>query len=293
MKSIVNGEASAWNMSDMSKMLMTRPLSKNTQFDLQIPITQAGNYSLSFNANMELVKQGDSAYISVPKTVFEYGEDFQITYNIFDATNITDNTAWIAIAGSVGNEELYAKWGYINSATGAVTAQTSNTISYKILQGNAQFYSDGKFDVDNFLTDPISITILPPSDSVLNEQGSNGSANLSRNKRIYKYGDPINITYKTNTTLSSPWLTITDISSSQYGRWTYIPNSTEETINNFAQNNAANNSGGGGQRTFFVDDSGDFRPGYYQVVIASGGTSVYVERRYADYDNSAKRSYGK
>ena len=194
--SIINGTQTAWNMSDgIDRMLKVSALPQNTQLDLRIPITEAGTYDISFDAGLELTKQGASATLSVPKTVYKYGDEIPISYDIFDASNITDNTVWIAIASTVYHQERYVKWGYVKPI-GEVKAAVSGTVNYTDLPGapqeHASSFKDGsgrllpgsyriyllqgdtgskfydidkdKFEKDDILTDPINITILPPDD---------------------------------------------------------------------------------------------------------------------------------
>lgn len=235
--SIINGTQTAWNMSDgIDRMLKVSALPQNTQLDLRIPITEAGTYAISFDAGLELTKQGASATLSVPKTVYTYGDEIPISYNIFDASNITDDTAWIAIASTVYHQERYVKWGYVG---GKIEAPVSGTIydmdlpgkpqelassfrdgsgrllpgSYRIylLQGNtgSMLYDidNNKFVKDDILTDPINITILPPDDlydeDYLEVESKNwenmvenNTAMLKTKKAIYRYGDKIEIGYK-------------------------------------------------------------------------------------------------
>ena len=196
--SIINGTQTAWNMSDgIDRMLKVSALPQNTQLDLRIPITEAGTYDISFDAGLELTKQGASATLSVPKTVYKYGDEIPISYDIFDASNITDDTAWIAIASTVYHEERHVKWGYIGGAIGKVTAAVSGTVNYTedlpgapqehassfkdgsghLLPGSYRIYllqgstgsgiyntTDDKFLSQYILTDPINITVLPPDD---------------------------------------------------------------------------------------------------------------------------------
>ena len=288
--SIINGTQTAWNMSDgIDRMLKVSALPQNTQLDLRIPITEAGTYNISFDAGLELTKQGASATLSVPKTVYKYGDQIPISYDIFDASKLTDNTAWIAIASTVYHQERYVKWGYVAENIEEGTAAVSGTIddmdllrapqelassfrdgsgrllpgSYRIylLQGStgSKFYDidNNKFVKDDILTDPINITILPPDS--LEGQSVNevkrGDVTLSTPKAIYTHGDDIVISYNiegvSGEVDNRSWISIASPMNWNYSRWAWLTDGTKGTVNFTNPETYQGDKGGNGDDATF------------------------------------------
>lgn len=311
--SIINGTQTAWNMSDgIDRTLKISALPQNTQLDLRIPITEAGTYDISFDAGLELTKQGASATLSVPKTVYKYGDEIPISYDIFDASNITDDTAWIAIASTVYHEERYVKWGYVGGDIGKVTAAISGTVNYTILSGapqeHASSFKDGsgrllpgsyriyllqgntgsgiynttddKFLSQYILTDPINITILPPDN--LDDESVNGNntvenniAMLSTSQAIYRYGDEIEISYKIkglHGVESYSWISMASPVDWTYSRWAYVNDDNLEHTIDFKT--TYEDPGDGSYFESCYDSNGDLLPGYYRIVLVKDGAGL-------------------
>lgn len=307
--SIINGTQADWNMSDgIDRMLKVSTLPQNTQLDLRIPITEAGNYDISFNAGLELTKQGASATLSVPKTVYTYGDKIPISYDIFDASNIKDSTAWIAIASTVYHEERYVKWGYVG---GEVKDAVSGTVfdmdllgapqehassfkdgSGRLLPGSYRIYllqgdsPSGIYDTnyDKFLsqyilTDPINITILPPDN--LDDESKNGKnmvendfAILSTEKAIYRHEEKIEISYKIKGAHGSDnrsWISMASPVDWTYSRWDYVNDNSEGKID---FKTTYEDPGDGSYFESCYDSDGDLLPGYYRIVLVKDGVGL-------------------
>ena len=311
--SIINGTQTAWNMSDgIDRMLKVSALPQNTQLDLRIPITEAGTYDISFDAGLELTKQGASATLSVPKTVYKYGDEIPISYDIFDASNITDDTAWIAIASTVYHEERHVKWGYIGGAIGKVTAAVSGTVNYTSLSGSPQelasSFRDGSgrllpgsyriyllqgntgsgiYDTTNdkflsqyILTDPINITILPP-DSLEGQSVNkveNSIAAISTPKAIYTQGEDIVISYNIEGVSGEDddrsWISIASPMNWNYSRWDWLTDGTSGSVN-FTESY----DGNGDNATFNLcyDSTGHLLPGHYRITLVKDNAGVITE----------------
>ena len=308
--SIINGTQADWNMSDgIDMMLKTSTLSANTQFDFKIPITEAGNYDISFNAGLELTKQGASATLSVPKTVFKYGEDIPISYDIFDAADIRDDTAWIAIASTVYHEERYVKWEYVGGEEGKVTTAVSGTVNYmsfsrkpqelacsfkdgsgRLLPGSYRIYllqgrnsgsnlydtANDKFLKDYILTDPINIAITPP-DSLEGQSVNkveNSIAMLSTPKAIYTQGEDIEISYNIKGAHGSDnrsWISIASPMNWNYSRWKWLTDGTSGSVN---FTNSYDDNGDNATFNLCYDSTGHLLPGYYRIVLVKDNAGV-------------------
>ena len=251
----VTGKISKWSLdSGICKSFKTADTPANTKFEVNIPVTEAGSYKLSFKTNLGLTRTFTSgskkASLSVPKTVFQVGEPIPVAYSSSGLDSSVDARPWIAITKNVSGLDKYISWEYVEANcsyslnAAAMTGQREdNTVkSYINLPAGEykiHFIAGGAANTRNtkywLLSEPINISIV--------EKGSNGttvtrsgtaygSASLTVANNIFVQGESVYIDFTANNLKTpysnyQPWVGISktfDISGTMqdyYTHWDY------------------------------------------------------------------------
>lgn len=150
----VNGDYSSRQLYTPTKGIsgMIKTLSANqddsshdSKLTFRLPVTRQGNYTVNFNTSLDLVQQGTNATLSVPKTIFEYGEPIPISFSSWGLGG-SNGISHIVIAGTInkngddanvasgencinGDERWIKKW-YVGDNTSGTLYTDNPTFRY-------------------------------------------------------------------------------------------------------------------------------------------------------------------
>ena len=260
----INGTVSEWNLSDgICKTFKTESTVSNTKFEVNIPVSEAGDYNLKFDANLGFTRTFTSgskkASISLPKTVFKVGEPIPVAYSTSGLSTANNNGPWFCITKSIGGVDKYISYQYVTKNGSGVldaTLMTGNKEDNSVKDyvwlpaGEYKLYliDDSYSNTRNksywLHDDPINISIVPETNvgTTVTSSGSKyGSASVSVKNNIFCQGADIVINYTTNNLTApngtlQPWLAIAKTISKStgffdyYTHWDYIPATGSNTL---------------------------------------------------------------
>lgn len=252
----INGTVSEWNLSSgICKTFNTASTVSNTKFEVNIPVNEAGEYNLKFDANLGFTRTFTSgskkASISLPKTVFKVGEPIPVAYSTSGLSTATNNAPWFCITKSIGGVDKYISYQYVTkngSGLLDVTLMTGNKEDNSVANyvwlpaGEYRLYliDDSYSNTRNknywLHDDPINISIVPDTNvgTTVTSSGSKyGSASVSVNNNIFCQGADVVINYTTNNLTApngtlKPWIAVAKTVSKStgfydyYSHWDYI-----------------------------------------------------------------------
>ena len=107
----INGKISKWTLSGgICQSFRTQSTVANTKFDVNIPVSEVGSYTLKFNTKLGLTRTYTSgsktASLALPKTVFQVGEPIPVMYASSGLDSSVDARPWIAITKNVGGLDM-------------------------------------------------------------------------------------------------------------------------------------------------------------------------------------------
>lgn len=256
----INGEVSKWTLDDgICKPFRTQSTVENTKFDVNIPVSAAGNYTLKFNTNFGFTRTyasgSKTASLALPKTVFQVGEPIPVMYASSGLDSSVDARPWIAITKNVGGLDKYINWEYVEANhsyalnAAAMTGQREDDTvkSYIDLPAGEYkiyFIAGGAANTRNtsywLLSEPINISIVPKGSTgtkVTRSGTAYGSASLTVENNIFRQGESVYVSFTANglqTPYSNyqPWVGVSktfDINGTMqdyYTHW-YYTNTTQ------------------------------------------------------------------
>ena len=230
----INGKISKWSLdSGICQAFRTQSTVANTQFDVNIPVSEVGSYTLKFNTKLGLTRTYTSgsktASLALPKTVFQVGEPIPVMYASSGLDSSVDARPWIAITKNVGGLDKYVNWEYVEANysyalnAAAMTGQREdNTVKsyvnlpageYKIyfIAGGAANTRDKNYWL---LNEPINISIVPKGSTgtkITRSGTAYGSASLTVGNNIFRQGESIYASFtasnlKTPYSSYQPWI---------------------------------------------------------------------------------------
>ena len=278
----INGKISKWTLSGgICQAFRTQSTVANTKFDVNIPVSEVGNYTLKFNTKLGLTRTYTSgsktASLALPKTVFQVGEPIPVMYASSGLDSSVDARPWIAITKNVGGLDKYVNWEYVEANysyalnAAAMTGQREdNTVKsyvnlpageYKIyfIAGGAANTRDKSYWL---LNEPINISIVPKGSTgtkITRSGTAYGSASLTVGNNIFRTGESIYASFtasnlKTPYSTYQPWIAMskTFVESSgmndYYTHWYYTKTTENGTVRfdknsgNYAQGGIAANT---------------------------------------------------
>ena len=223
----INGKISKWTLSGgICQAFRTQSTVANTKFDVNIPVSEVGSYTLKFNTKLGLTRTYTSgsktASLALPKTVFQVGEPIPVMYASSGLDSSVDARPWIAITKNVGGLDKYVNWEYVEANysyalnAAAMTGQREdNTVKsyvnlpageYKIyfIAGGAANTRDKNYWL---LNEPINISIVPKGSTgtkITRSGTAYGSASLTVGNNIFRQGESIYASY-TASNLQTPY----------------------------------------------------------------------------------------
>ena len=225
----INGKISKWTLSGgICQAFRTQSTVANTKFDVNIPVSEVGNYTLKFNTKLGLTRTYTSgsktASLALPKTVFQVGEPIPVMYASSGLDSSVDARPWIAITKNVGGLDKYVNWEYVEANysyalnAAAMTGQREdNTVkSYVNLPAGEYkiyFIAGGAANTRNtkywLLNEPINISIVEKGSTgtkVTRSGTAYGSASLTVGNNIFRQGESIYASF-TASNLKTPYST--------------------------------------------------------------------------------------
>ena len=225
----INGKISKWTLSGgICQAFRTQSTVANTKFDVNIPVSEVGSYTLKFNTKLGLTRTYTSgsktASLALPKTVFQVGEPIPVMYASSGLDSSVDARPWIAITKNVGGLDKYVNWEYVEANysyalnAAAMTGQREdNTVKsyvnlpageYKIyfIAGGAANTRDKNYWL---LNEPINISIVPKGSTgtkITRSGTAYGSASLTVGNNIFRQGESIYASF-TASNLKTPYST--------------------------------------------------------------------------------------
>ena len=225
----INGKISKWTLSGgICQAFRTQSTVANTKFDVNIPVSEVGSYTLKFNTKLGLTRTYTSgsktASLALPKTVFQVGEPIPVMYASSGLDSSVDARPWIAITKNVGGLDKYVNWEYVEANysyalnAAAMTGQREdNTVKsyvnlpageYKIyfIAGGAANTRDKSYWL---LNEPINISIVAKGSTgtkITRSGTAYGSASLTVGNNIFRQGESIYASY-TASNLKTPYST--------------------------------------------------------------------------------------
>ena len=279
----INGKISKWSLdSGICNAFRTQSTVANTKFEVNIPVTEAGSYKLSFKTNLGLTRTFTSgsktASLALPKTVFQVGEPIPVMYASSGLDSSVDARPWIAITKNVDGLDKYINWEYVEANysyalnAAAMTGQREdNTVKsyvnlpageYKIyfIEGGAANTRNTKYWL---LNEPINISIVEKGSTgtkVTRSGTAYGSASLTVGNNIFRQGESVYVSFTANN-LKTPY--------SNYQPWVGVSKTFD--INGTMQDYYTH--------WYYTDttQSGTFRFDSGTGNYAQGGVSVNVE----------------
>lgn len=223
----INGKISKWSLdSGICKNFRTQSSLADTKFEVNIPVSEAGNYTLKFKTNIGFTRTYTSgtktASLALPKTVFQVGEPIPVMYASSGLDSSVDARPWIAITKNVGGLDKYVNWEYVEANysyalnAAAMTGQREdNTVKsyvnlpageYKIhfIAGGAANTRDKTYWL---LSEPINISIVAKGSTgtkVTRSGTAYGSASLTVGNNIFRQGESIYVSF-TASGLQTPY----------------------------------------------------------------------------------------
>ena len=280
----INGKISKWTLSGgICQAFRTQSTVANTKFDVNIPVSEVGNYALKFNTKLGLTRTYTSgsktASLALPKTVFQVGEPIPVMYASSGLDSSVDARPWIAITKNVGGLDKYVNWEYVEANysyalnAAAMTGQREdNTVKsyvnlpageYKIhfIAGGAANTRDTKYWL---LSEPINISIVAKGSTgtkITRSGTAYGSASLTVGNNIFRQGESVYVSFTANN-LKTPY--------SNYQPWVGVSKTFD--INGTMQDYYTH--------WYYTDttQSGTFRFDSGTGNYAQGGVSVNVEQ---------------
>ena len=260
----INGVLSEWTADKgISALFTTAASSANTKFDVKVPVTKAGEQTLSFSASLGLTrtfsKSGKTATLAVPKTVFTVGEPIPVYYSTSGISTSSSNDPWIGVTKSIGGVDKYIAWQTTPKNTSGVIDLTvmpglredNSVLDYVHLPAGEYkiYFVDENAHQSNttyWLHDePINISIVNGDGNgttVTRSGAMNGNASISVSNTTFCVGGPVKVDYTANnlTVLVSddPWLAIGKRigANDYYSHWAYTAR-TESSSKTFAPSN--------------------------------------------------------
>ena len=260
----INGKISKWTLSSgICQAFRTQSTVANTKFDVNIPVSEVGSYTLKFNTKLGLTRTYTSgsktASLALPKTVFQVGEPIPVMYASSGLDSSVDARPWIAITKNVGGLDKYVNWEYVEANysyalnAAAMTGQREdNTVKsyvnlpageYKIyfIAGGAANTRDKSYWL---LNEPINISIVAKGSTgtkITRSGTAYGSASLTVGNNIFRAGESIYASFTASnlqTPYSSyqPWIGMskTFVESSgmndYYTHWYYTKTTENGTV---------------------------------------------------------------
>ena len=260
----INGKISKWTLSGgICQAFRTQSTVANTKFDVNIPVSEVGSYTLKFNTKLGLTRTYTSgsktASLALPKTVFQVGEPIPVMYASSGLDSSVDARPWIAITKNVGGLDKYVNWEYVEANysyalnAAAMTGQREdNTVKsyvnlpageYKIyfIAGGAANTRDKSYWL---LNEPINISIVAKGSTgtkITRSGTAYGSASLTVGNNIFRQGESIYASYtasnlKTPYSTYQPWIamskTFVEGSSMNdyYTHWYYTKTTENGTV---------------------------------------------------------------
>ena len=251
----INGKISKWSLdSGICNAFRTQSTVANTKFDVNIPVSEVGNYKLKFKTNIGFTRTYTSgsktASLALPKTVFQVGEAIPVMYASSGLDSSVDARPWIAITKNVGGLDKYVNWEYVEANysyalnAAAMTGQREdNTVkSYVDLpagQYKIYFIEGGAANTRNtkywLLSEPINISIVAKGSTgtkVTSSGTAYGSASLTVGNNIFRQGESVYVSFTANNLKTpysdyQPWVGLSktfDISGTMqdyYTHWDY------------------------------------------------------------------------
>ena len=256
----INGKISKWSLdSGICKPFRTQPTLESTQYDVNIPVSEVGNYKLKFKTNIGFTRTyasgSKTASLALPKTVFQVGEPIPVMYASSGLDSSVNARPWIAITKNVGGLDKYVNWEYVEANysyalnAAAMTGQREDDTvkSYVNLpagQYKIYFIEGGAGNTRNtkywLLSEPINISIVAKGSTgtkVTSSGTAYGSASLTVGNNIFRQGESVYVSFtasglKTPYSNYQPWVGISktfDISGTMqdyYTHW-YYTNTTQ------------------------------------------------------------------
>ena len=298
----INGKISKWSLdSGICNAFRTQSTVANTKFDVNIPVSEAGTYTLKFNTKLGLTRTYTSgsktASLALPKTVFQVGEPIPVMYASSGLDSSVDARPWIAITKNVGGLDKYVNWEYVEANysyalnAAAMTGQREdNTVKsyvnlpageYKIyfIAGGAANTRDKSYWL---LNEPINISIVAKGSTgtkITRSGTTYGSASLTVGNNIFRQGESIYATIvasnlKTPYSSYQPWIGMSKtfvVGSSMndyYTHW-YYTNTTHDGT--FRFDSASGNYAQGGV-SVDVEAYRSLPEGSYKIHYVNGPT---------------------
>ena len=280
----INGKISKWSLDDgICQAFRTQSTIANTKFDVNIPVSEVGNYTLKFNTKLGFTRTYTSgsktASLALPKTVFQVGEPIPVMYASSGLDSSVDARPWIAITKNVGGLDKYVNWEYVEANysyalnAAAMTGQREdNTVkSYIDLPAGEYkiyFIAGGAANTRNksywLLDEPINISIVDKGSTgtkITRSGTAYGSASLTVGNNIFREGESVYVSFTANG-LETPY--------SNYNPWVGISKTFD--INGTMQDYYTH--------WYYTDttQSGTFRFDSGTGNYAQGGVSVNVEQ---------------
>ena len=256
----INGKISKWSLdSGICQAFRTQSTVANTKFDVNIPVSEVGNYKLKFKTNIGFTRTyasgSKTASLALPKTVFQVGEPIPVMYASTGLDSSVNARPWIAITKNVGGLDKYINWEYVEANysyalnAAAMTGQREDDTvksyinlpagEYKIyfIAGGAANTRDTKYWL---LSEPINISIVAKGSTgtkVTRSGTAYGSASLTVGNNIFRQGESVYVSFtasnlKTPYSNYQPWVGVSktfDVSGSMkdyYTHW-YYTNTTQ------------------------------------------------------------------
>jgi hypothetical protein len=247
----INGVTSKWSLAEgICKTFNTGSSAANTIFEVNIPVTEAGSYTLNFNANLGLTRSFTSgsrtASLSLPKTVFKEGEPIPVLYSS-SGLGASTTRPWIGITKNVGGLDKYISWEYVeanytsilNAAAMTGQREDDSVASYVNLPAGEyklHFITAGGMDTrksSNWLIgEPINISIVGKNSigTTVTRSGSTyGNASLTVKNNIFVQGESVLVDFianglKINYAEYSPWVGISktfEVNNAFYDYYTH------------------------------------------------------------------------
>lgn len=257
----INGTTTNWVLSDgISEVFSTKSNAANTVVEVNVPVSEAGNYDLKFDASVGFTKKctigNKTASISLPKTVFVENEPIPVSYSTSGLSN-TDKLPWICITKNINGKDMYVAWTYVQK-------NAAGTINLREAEGGRQNMDDtllpyvylpaGDYKIYfvdenealttkamHLLDEPISIYIMPENSkgtTVKSSGTAHGNASISLPTNTFIKGTSIPITYTAQNLTDRPWLAIGKHigDADYYSHWTYTDDSPSGTLSFNATN---------------------------------------------------------
>jgi hypothetical protein len=294
----INGVTSNWTADKgISALLTTAASSANTKFEVNVPVSKAGEQTLSFSASLGLTrtfsKNGKKATLAVPKTVFTVGEPIPVYYSTSGISTSSTNHPWIGITKNVGSVDKYIAWQTTPKNTSGVIDLTvmpggredNSVLNYVHLPAGEYkiYFVDENANQSNsnyWLHDePINISIVNSDGNgttVTRSGAMNGNASISVSNTTFCVGGPVKVDYTANnlTVLSSdnPWLAIGKRigANDYYSHWAYTARTesgsktfTSADTNNPQTNASAYRTFPSGSYTIYYLDGSNINSGAF------------------------------